>query len=424
MPPAASFAGRPGGRLGRLGLNTLWLLAGRVVGQGLLFLSILLIARALGEADFGRFAVFSALVAIGNVATTFGLDTLLIREVARAGRADGPLPALALAGQLLLALVWTVALWIWTAAGGQDVEAAAALRVYSLALFPLAFFTVNSALLRAFERMDLFFLAGLAAAAAQTAAAAWVWWWGSGLLPLAWLLLGAHAAGALAAGWLTRAALAPLAFRWDQVVPGRLRAAAAAALPLAVLMLLAVLFQRIGLLVVSLLAGEAAAGQFGAAVRLVEAGKLLPYAFFGALFPRLARRGPADSPAGPILGLAALLLIPLFLAARWAPWLVPALYGPAFSPAARPFALMIWGLLPFIVTLTCATRLVAAGRERPAAWGHGLALLAALCLFPLATARAGLEGAALAFVAVETIQAGLLLLVYRIARPPEGKSRP
>ena len=60
-------------------------LAARLGAQalGLLFTAVL--ARALGEAGLGQFAFISAVLLIGNAVTTFGLDTLLIREVAGGG---------------------------------------------------------------------------------------------------------------------------------------------------------------------------------------------------------------------------------------------------------------------------------------------------------------------------------------------------
>ena len=152
----------------RVRLNSIWLLLARLITQGALIISTVLIARALGVVGFGQYAVVAALIVLGNVATTFGTDTLVIREVARDHHDSAGLSGAALWLQLALSLGWLIVVIVVTQVSGeQPTETLQAVLIYSLSLIPLAFFTVYSAVLRAHERMDVYLLLSAVAAMAQ-----------------------------------------------------------------------------------------------------------------------------------------------------------------------------------------------------------------------------------------------------------------
>ena len=168
--------------LARLSLNSFWLLTARVLSQALAVLFTLGVARALGEAAFGRFAFISAVVFIGNVLSTFGLDTLIIREVAMArSTADEKISAIihaALTLQLLLSLLFILVVWAASRrlAGGEIPAAATALRIAVLSLIPLAFSTIFSAVLRGHEKMAAYMGFSVITAAASGLGAALLYW--------------------------------------------------------------------------------------------------------------------------------------------------------------------------------------------------------------------------------------------------------
>ena len=68
--------------------NTGVLFIGRVVAQGLAVVLTVVLAARLGVSGFGEYALVSAVVFLANVATTFGTDMVLIREVAGHARLD------------------------------------------------------------------------------------------------------------------------------------------------------------------------------------------------------------------------------------------------------------------------------------------------------------------------------------------------
>lgn len=127
--------------LGRIGLSSFWLLAARILGQGLGLLFTALLARALGKEGLGQFAFLSAVLFVGNAATTFGLDTVLLREAAAARRDTGAPPDTAntigavLLIQLALSSAFIALLWlVMPRLPNQTAATLPALRLMSLAL--------------------------------------------------------------------------------------------------------------------------------------------------------------------------------------------------------------------------------------------------------------------------------------------------
>src|SRR5512141_2534075 len=127
--------------LSRLSLNSLWLLLSRLGTQAGMALFTILLARGLGSTMFGEYAFIASVIVIGNVLTTFGTDMLLIREIAQTD--DLTQLGSALLVQLVLSAVFVGIVLVGSSMlPSQDLIGASALRIYSLCMFPLAFYTV------------------------------------------------------------------------------------------------------------------------------------------------------------------------------------------------------------------------------------------------------------------------------------------
>lgn len=413
----AKWAASP---LARLSADTAYLLAARVVAQALTLVFTLAVARTLGEQGFGQFAFISAVVAIANVVTTFGLDTMLIRDVAAS---DSPATAnhqeRALSGvfsaALLIQLGLSALILAALAALGpsllnQTAGTQSTLLVAALSLIPLAFSTVFSAILRGRRYMGAFALFSVATAASLGLGAGVLWRRGGSLLDVALILLAAQIGGAVVAYLLCRrASIWP--GRWSRPTRRQLGRAWRTGGVLAGLMILAVVYQRLDVLLLSMLAGDAATGFYAAAVRILEALKMLPGAFFGALLPLLAAEERPQVRRAYRLSFAALLGLSLVLAAITAALarpLVGWLFGPAFDPAIAPLRLISWSLPLTVVTFKLSFDLVARGQERFAGLSMLLTLLVAVPITYLLIARWSLIGAAIALPACEGLQIVIL----------------
>lgn len=419
----------------RVTLNSLWLLLGRVLSQGLAFLFTVLVARYLGEAVLGQYAFIASVVLIANVVTTFGMDTLLIRAVAVTGeraaeqeKLEGTLTA-ALVIQVVLAIA--IILFIWIGAGwlpNQTAETLLPLRLASLSLLPLGFSTVYSAYMRGRERMELYLFFTLISALWMAVGAILVIGSSQTLLALALLLLTSHLATAGTAAILCHRFLSPLAFRRAAVQMRTIIPVLKTGAILGGIVTLAVVYQRSGVLALSLLVGDSATGWYSAAARPLEALKLIPYALFGAMFPIMTRRTNLYSPLfthqspvsqSPNLYHTAFLALLLFagcaslLLAMFARPLITLLYGPMYEPAAEALRILAWSLIPAVLVLRLSFDLVTSGQERTALKATAVTLIITLALVWLLTRQYGLLGTCAAVVGCECLQA---LIFYLFAR--------
>lgn len=396
--------------LERLGLNSLWLLLARFGAQGMSVVFAALLARRLGAAGLGEFSILSSVVFLGNVLTTFGTDSLLIREIARMRRAAFSLVSTSFWIQVSLSILFISAVFLWN-------EGSPALPLYALSLLPLALTSVYSAVLRGFERMDLYLCLNLAAAALQLACGIAVLLLHADLVGLVALLLVCQVITAALAWRLGRNWIG---LRFVRRAPQLLGPTVRLVLPFALLTTCSLLFQRMGLLTLGAWSTADATGWFSAAARIVEALKIVPQALLGALFPMLARRAEQSRllPFGRAslrLSVAFCLVAALGSSLLASP-LILLIYGEGFLLAAHALQILAWGLVPYAVTATLSLELVAQGREWSALRGTLAGGLFAALLFALWVPHFGLTGACWASLTAESFQAAGFLVSRRAAR--------
>lgn len=401
----------------RLSLNSFWLLAARVGAQALAIVFTLLIARALGKEAFGSFAFVSAVVFIGNVLTTFGLDTLIIRETARErdsiDETVGETMAAALMVQLALSFLFILIVWLgagrWVA---QSPDEVVALRIAVISLAPLAFSTVYSAALRGYERMATYAVFSVFVAAVSAVGALLLYRRGGALVEAAWVMVIAQFGGAAVAFLLYRSR-APDRVKGSRLPSRRaLRRVWRGGLSLAALMILAVLYQRLGVIMLSMLDTDAATGLYSAAARVMEALKMLPAAVFGALLPMMAAGRQSNNQSVHRLAVAGLVGFACILAALCALFARPIvllLFGAEFDGAIWPLRVMSLSLPLTILTFALSFNLVIQTEERVAALALALTLAVSAILTGVLISRWSLIGAA---VALPISEAGQVLFLW------------
>jgi O-antigen/teichoic acid export membrane protein len=400
----------------QVSVNSVWLLLARLVTQAQLLIFTLLVARSLSIAGFGQYAFVAAVLVVGNVATTFGTDTLLIRDVARAPSSE--LASAALWLQLILSVIWLSVIFFGaTLFFNQSAEIVQALELYSLSLIPLAFFTVFTSILRAHERMDLYLLLNGLVAACQLGGAWLVLQASARLVPLVLMLTGVQAIAAILAGVICRFELPAFALSLH-VARQHIRHTIQLAWPFALLSLLAVLYQRLGVLMVSALSGNQQTGLFSAATRVIEPLKIVHLAVLGALLPTLSRLG-AHSTNGRrlfkrtffgLIALGAALGVGVF---AFAQPLVSLLYGATYTTAGSILRVLALSLIPYSISASLAVRMVAQGHERRLMWIMVLTLVIVYVLNRGWVPMYGSSGAATTIIIGEGFQAGAMLWLMR-----------
>ena len=419
----------------RLAKNALWMIISRIGAQGMAVVFTILLARRLGSAGFGEYAFIAAVIFVANALTTFGTDMLLIREIAANGDLSRLLSALvvqlALSG-LFIAVVWTFSAWI----PNQSPETITALKIYSLALIPLAFYTVFTTTLRGLQRMDVYSLLSLIVSVLQV---------GVVLLPntsivrLSILLLSVQIINALFAGLFCSRTIRYFWRSW-RFTSFSLSSLLKEAAPIAVLTLVTMLYQRLSVGMLSIMIGATATGIFSAASRAVEASKTAHLAVFAALYPAMASglslrvfekqslikwvklldeifpfnwgllrslRSLAMTYFGLLLAGATIISMILSVLAKP---LVLLLYGNEFSASAGILQILAWALIPFTINTYLTLSFLASKREKLVGRALTVSLLGLLILNLWWIPAKGPEGSAWAALVAECIQSAFLLV--------------
>lgn len=399
----------------RVGKSSLWLIVTRI-GTQVLALVTLLLARKLGSVGFGEFAFFTTVIFVANVVTTCGTDLYFIREIAAHDDLSG-LPA-ALWLQMIFSGLFIVGTCLFAPLlPNQSAQAVLALQIYSLALLPLAFYSVFTTLLRGKQRMDWYAQFNLSGALIQTILVLFFLLdQHNGVVFLAIVLLASQLflAGGAFRFLLTRFPTFAQGWRFSG---RRVWAVFVSSASLGLLGLVGMVYQKAGVLLLAMLSGAALTGLFASALRVVEAAKVFHIAALTVLYPLMAQEETQQTLQfswkllllggfGLALGLS-LLAVPL----------VDILYGSEFAPAIPTLRILAWTLVPYSVNAYLTLAFVARRRTRLVVGALTVSLigLAALSLWWIPVY--GLEGAAWAALAAETLQAMLLLaLVHRFRR--------
>jgi O-antigen/teichoic acid export membrane protein len=405
--------------------DSAWMIVSRFGAQGLAVIFTVLIARRLGNTGFGEYAFVAALIFVANALTTFGTDMLLIREIAAKDDLSR-LPS-ALLIQLLLSGVFILAVWL---GGGyianQSNEAILALRIYSLALIPLAFFSIFTTLLRGEQRIDTYTILVLATSLSQVLAILIFMKAESNIVTLSIVLLSVQTIVALLAGSFCLGIIPGFLKIW-RFSFGSVWPVLKAAAPIAFLTLLGILYQKLSVTMLSTMRGPAETGIFSAAARPLEASKTIHLAVFAALYPALAQ-GLGDRQVFSKIEfryfrtLLAGAAIAASILSVFAMVIVRLLYGVDYLASTHILQILAWTLIPFSVNGFLSLHLIALHKEGlitlvMAASLSGLLILS-LWWIPLK----GAEGAAWSFLVAECLQAVLSVSVMLVSdlKPKES----
>jgi O-antigen/teichoic acid export membrane protein len=393
------------------------------------FVVVVVAAPTLGEARFGNYQFAATLTMLLMLCTEMGLAVwttrTLARDRSRAGEVLGS--ALRLRGLAMVPYALVVAV-IAARAPSEDTRVAVVLM--ALAAMANAFCDYAAAFFRGFGRLRDEASVNVVRAASTTG--------------IALAALRVHPSigvfcAALGLGSLAGAACAVLLLRWRYGLfsagfslssGGRRvgRSALAESLPLWLITLASVLYARIDIVLLRMLAGAAEVGAYSAADRLCDSVYVLPGVILAAAFPPLAR-AHADRAlrrrwelllATLLIAAGGVLAGPLCLGARP---IIAFVYGPGYGNAVAPLRLLALGIPIAFLNIGLAHILIARNLERVALLFAALALGANVTMNLSWIPRHGSAGAAFTSLLTEAMMAlAYLGLIYRSGRGLEGAS--
>ena len=376
----------------RVAWNTLARAGGEVLAKLASLAFYVVMARKLGTSDYGAFVFVLALTSSLLLASGFGTDDLVAREVSRDRSSAGVHLADAVALKVVtsLALIGIAMVVVFAADDSPTVQLTTLIVGVGVALEVGA--KSWASIFQAHERLELV-SACLILQRALTA-----------VIGVAVLLAGGGLIGAAAAYLIGAAAgLGAVEFalrRWTPVTRLRPSASGAWALlragvPIGVASLLLLLLLRVDVVLLSLLSNNHEVGLYGAGYRLVDGLQFLTWSFGAAMLPWLSRATSQRALGrafmlGVKLEAAALLPIGLLLSCFARP-IIELVYGSAYRDAAIPLALLggtvvCYGLQGFGSTVLIARDAVGT-RARVAALVATINVTANCIVIPFAAAR-------------------------------------
>ena len=391
------------GDVARVARNTVWLTVARVGGKALGMPVGIILARVLGPADFGAWATISSLVVILAVLSDGGFHTLTVRDVSADPDKSASFFNKILAARLILSLAAALGLVAYGLTGWDQGVPLWLFPIGAALLFPEAILRAGQAMLNGWQRIDL--------AAKLSLGQGAVW---SGAVCGAVLLGGGVVGAAIAwlAGHLIFAGATMIVIKPIMAGAGKLKAETRPpltlfrqAFPYGLLTVLHVLYSRVDVIMLSSMAGLAAAGVYGAALRLFEAGLIVSSALAAALLPVISRQlhdGLIDrllAGHGQAIRLLIIIALPAALmTAFYGDWIMGLFFGPDFASSGLVLTVLGLSWIPAFINAPLGTILASStmmGRFAPwIAANTGLNVLLNWRLIPL-YGPAGAAGATL-----------------------------
>jgi O-antigen/teichoic acid export membrane protein len=394
----------------RLSRNTLILLISNVGSAGLSLLLSVLIGRALGGEGLGVYVTVLAWIFPLSLLAEFGLGTLITRDVAQDPDAGPTYLRATAAARLWLGGALVALLLFLSPRLSDDPAVVRGLQISAPLIIILPLFGTFTALFRARQIMWPIPWLNVGMLVVQVGLTALVFLNGGDVIA-ALIVNVVTSAGQLAAAWLI--------YQWrfkvgtQRDVPLQASVLLRRALPFAIAAVLFALQIRISIIMLERLASTSEVGYYAAASRFVEAGRMIPNAFFGALFPALAVLAVQplrlnQTFTRTMLGLASYGLLLGIVFVPLSSWIVEATFGASFASAVPVLQLLMWSLLPALLRAGRTLYWYALGQESfvNIVTGVALALQIALCWWLIP--RFGALGAAFATIIVESLAFAML----------------
>lgn len=401
--------------------NTSWLLIGDVVAKLAGFLFVVIVARAVGRAEYGYFTFAYSFVTLLLLVGRWGLATAVQREIASRGDRVGQVMASAL---VFLALAGIVVLGVVYALSPLFVDGSTALWtiiVLGLALLADEFTVLLVAVFNALEKMRYPALILIANRVGSTLLAGLVLLVIKNIVAVTLTYLIGSVGALIGAALLARRYLPPLNFRG--VTRKDLLWQWNFGLSLGIASLLNAAVFRADALMLQALKGPVAVGLYGAAYRFFESFLFVAWSLGTVLFPRLVKSKTEGGARRVYSQLSAVMLsfyLPLAVGIFFVPdWLVVTLFSERFRESAEAVIWLMAAAAFFSFAYLTRMALIALDHRSLIAWTAGVTLVVNLAVNAILIPNHSFEGAAVATFVASVLEAAILIWFF--ARFTEGR---
>jgi len=351
----------------RIARNAALRAGGEVVGKLASLAFFVAMARKLGQDGFGDFVFALSLSTVLVLASGFGTEELVAREVARdRDRVHGYL-ADVVAVKIITSLVLLGLGAFAVNAVGYDPNARAAYYIIGIGAAAENLGRTWHSVFTAYERLELISVSLILQRTVTAAVGIAVLLAGGGLLAVAVVFTLGAFAGLLTASQVLRRHLVAPRWKFDRE---RWLPLLKAGIPIGIAGTLMTILLRADAALLGVLVGSedsSEVGIYGAAFRLVEGTLFISWAFSTAMLPWIARQHRnTDVAPGYELGLKAItsVLMPIALVFALLPGsVIDLLYGAGYTDAELPLQLLSVMIVAYGISSVAATVMIA--RDRP-----------------------------------------------------------
>lgn len=399
---------------GRILANTSYRAIADIGGKAATLVLYVVLARAVGDAQFGVYSFALSFVGLVTVLGALGQDFLLTREVARDHSRVHEYFSNTLALRIVLMVPLLLAAIAIASSTGFDSQTRLLALLLGFGMIAEHLTSTCYAAFQAFERLGFIpvvlisqrwatALGGIAALAL-----------GAGIEVVAAIYCASVALGfALAVTLLSRYVVRIRAVvDWRRWWPLLRQSAVIGVVAISAQMLL-----RIDTAILAGFESDAVVGQYAAAYRLFEGTIFIGMSVSAAVIPVFSRLSPrGDPPLRPVferaMKLVVALCLPLTIAALvLAEPLVVLAYGEPFRPGGSALALLAPTIVLFAVSVIASDLLIAQYRQVAVAIAFTIVLIVNVVLNVVLIPPLSLDGSAIAMSAAEVLAAGSVLVL-------------
>ena len=344
--------------------NASSLLLVQIINPLLGMLFVIALARIDGAAGLGEYTFALSVVAIFEGIAGMGLRGYIIREIGKCQAKWHAIFNSAAAVGLVSALVAQIAMLIAAKLMGYDEGILHGLFIVSFSLLPTVIIYVLMSTLHAFDRMTVTGVIQIVETLVRVVLGLGTIFFGLGMN---WLLAGfviSRALAALLTWWGQIKYVGKPRRIWDQQV---FRALLKVAPTFAGMAILAAVYWRVNILMLSRMTGAEAVGHFSAGYRLMDLMAFVGGGVLTAVYPTLSRMFHHARENFRLLiekGVQYTIMIYLpaaILVHALSAKILLLFYGPDFNPAVAGLKILIWVALPFTLARLFANALVISG---------------------------------------------------------------
>ncbi|MDD3828648.1 MAG: flippase [Anaerolineae bacterium] len=271
----------------RLSKNAISLVTVGLVDKlaGVLFFAI--IARKLTQEELGAYSLTLTLLLLGGLLANFGLEYVIIREVAKNRDRASAL----FSNSLLVTLIFSVVVWPLTVGLAllldYPAEVLFLLGISGATLIFMSLGQTAGGVLKAYERMEIYALVGSVKSVLGLAMGVLILWMGAGVLGLLLVLMATEVPRTVLLVLLIHRRFTPLTWKPDRSIIWRI---VKQALPFALLSIHGILIRRADLLLMGWLRPLEEVAVYSVAAKVSDFLDLFSGSLVGALYPAFSAK--------------------------------------------------------------------------------------------------------------------------------------